>query len=472
MRLRLWLFCLLAAGCGGAGARKTVVPHLDRRPDLATRTKGSDWTRFLGPRGDGTSPEKGLVTPWPVGGLPVVWHMATGGGYATPAINHGRLYFFDRWGNTARLSCLASETGRFLWKFEYPTDYHDDYGYSNGPRCSPLVEEDRVYIHGAEGMLHCLNAIDGALIWSVDTKKEFNIPKSFFGVGSAPVIEGDLLLVQVGGSIEKSVPLKGNGTGIVAFNKKTGAVVYKILDELASYSSPVLATINGRRWCFLLAQSGLHAFEPASSSEEFYFPWRAKEIFSVNAANPVVVGDRVFISETYGPGSALLKVKPGGYDVLWSDADKSQKKMQCHWSTPIYHEGFLYGCSGRKLPNAELRCIELATGKILWSEPQLQRTSLMMVDGHFVCLAEDGLLLLLKVNPQKFEEVSRIDWRGRQQRNVGHGEWTPSIHGPCWAAPIISHGLLYIRTRDHLICLDAIPDEQPTAGVGQNPPGS
>src|SRR5262249_3598030 len=153
-----------------------------------------------------------------------------------------------------------------------------------------------------------------------------------------PIIEGNLLLVVVGGSPAGSdkVPfgdLKGNGSGIVAFDKHTGAVTYKITDELAGYASPVLATIHGRRWCFILGRSGLTGFQPDTGAVDFHFPWRARALESVNAANPVVVDDKVFISETYGPGSALLKVRPGGYDVLWNDADKRfDKAMQCHWS--------------------------------------------------------------------------------------------------------------------------------------------
>ena len=135
--------------------------------------------------------------------------------------------------------------------------------------------------------------------------------------------------------------------------------------------------------------------DPATGKVDFHYPWRARILESVNASLPVVVGDHVFISETYGPGSSLLKVKPGGYEVLWTDADKGrQKSMQCHWSTPIYHEGYLYGSSGRHDNNAELRCVELETGKVMWSRPGLTRTSLLMVDGYFICLAEEGHLAL------------------------------------------------------------------------------
>ena len=418
-------------------------------PLFAQENKGHDWPGFLGPLGTSVSTETGILQPWPKDGLRILWQKQVGTGYGMPSISQGRLFQFDRHGDRARLTCMKSTTGEFLWKFEYPTKYEDYFGYNNGPRCCPVINGDRVYLHGAEGMLHCLQVENGKLLWKIDTHAEFGVLQNFFGVGSAPVVEGDLLIVHIGGSPkgseEVSYPLlKGNQSGIVAFNKHTGAVKYRISDELASYAGPTLATIQGRRWCFVPARGGLIGFEPATGKIDFHFPWRARSIESVNASNPVVVGDQVFISETYGPGSALLKVKPGGYDLVWSDADKGRSKsLQCHWNTPIHHDGYLYASSGRHTNEAELRCIELATGKVQWREPGLGRTSLLMIDGHFVCLSEEGVLLLLKVNPRKYEEVSR--WEPRE------------LEYPCWAAPILSHGLLYLRGKDRLLCCELIP---------------
>ena len=187
--------------------------------------------------------------------------------------------------------------------------------------------------------------------------------------------------------------LKGNGSGVVAFDKLTGKVRVQHQRRAGQLLvSPVLATIGDRRWCFVFARGGLIGFDPATGKVDFHYPWRAKILESVNASNPVVVGDKVFISETYGPGSALLKVKPGGYEEVWTDAEQGRatRAMQCHWMTPIYVDGYLYGCSGRHKNNAELRCIELATGKVMWSEPDLTRCSLLLVDGHFVCSARTG----------------------------------------------------------------------------------
>ena len=456
VRLLLTALCLLC-----------VCPvHAAEVPDLGQRRTGTDWPAFLGPTGDGKSPEVGFFNDRGLLGTRILWQRPIGAGYAMPSVAHGRLFLFARHDNVNRLECLSAETGEPLWKFEYPTRYEDTYGYSGGPRCCPVVDDDRVWILGAEGMLHCLNVADGSIAWKLDTAEQFGVVKNFFGVGSTPIVEGDLLIAAIGGSPPESrdVPpgqfdrVRGNGSGVVAFDKRSGAVRYRFSDELASYSSPVMATIAGRRWGFVFARGGLVAFDPVAGTQDFHFPWRATIRESANAANPVVVGDEVLVSETYGPGAALLKVRPGGSDVVWKDDVKQrQKNLQAHWSTPIHHEGFVYACSGRHVDNAELRCVEWKTGRVAWSERGLSRTSLLFVDGHFFCLAECGDLMVFLANPEKFEQVGEIPLF--DEGPAVDGERPRMLKYPAWAAPILSHGLLYVRGADRLVCIELARDE-------------
>ena len=423
----------------------------------AHQPDGVDWPRFLGPTGDSKSPETGILTDWGQCGPPLVWHRPLGTSYGIGSVSRGRLFQFDRLEDRARLRCLDSRTGELLWKFEYPTEYVDLVGYNNGPRSSPVVDDGLVYLFGAEGMLHCLRAEDGTPVWKVDTAQRFGVVQNFFGVGSTPVVEGNLLIVMVGGSPPDSQDLGrfnldravGNGTGIVAFDKRTGEVKYTLSDELASYSTPKPATIGTRRWCFAFARGGLVGFDPLRGEVDFHYPWRARLRDSVNAATPVVVGDEVFISETYGPGSSLLRVKPGGYEVVWSDPPGRHKAMQTHWNTPIYHEGYLYGSSGRYSGTAELRCIEWKTGEVMWSQPKLRLASLLYVDGHFVCLSENGVLRLVRATPKEYVQVAESVVRETP-------DGPPLVNPPAWAAPILSHGLLYVRGDDRLVCLRLI----------------
>ena len=417
----------------------------------------SDWPRLLGPTGNSKSVETGILTDWGENGPPVVWHRKLGTSYGIGSVNDGRFYQFDRHGDEARLSCLDARTGEFLWKFGYPTDYFDALGYNDGPRCTPVIDDGLVYLFGAEGMLYCVTADDGRLVWKVDTAERFGVVQNFFGVGSTPVIEGGLLIVVVGGSPPESQNagrynldwVVGNGSGIVAFDKLSGAVRYTITDELAGYAMPQTATIDGRRWCFVFARGGLVGFDPLSGKVDFHYAWRSRLRDSVNASTPVVVGNEVFISECYGPGSSLLRVRPGGYEIVWADPPGRNKAMQTHWNTPIHHQGYLYGSSGRHTPNAELRCIEWATGKIMWSEPGLSRASLLYVDGHFVCLGEDGVLRLIEATEKAYVQRARVVVREQPGGS-------PLIGKPAWAAPILSHGLLYIRGADRLVCMQLV----------------
>ena len=451
------------AACGFAQSPATTPPA-----DLGVRKRGVDWEAFLGPTGDGKSPERGLIVPWPVGGPKLVWQIPLGVGYGMPAVSRGRLFLFDRHKSRARLTCFNAATTEELWRFEYETDYQDLYGYNNGPRCAPVVDADRVYIFGAEGMLHCLSVVDGTLRWKVDTARTFGVVQNFFGVGSTPVVEGDLLIVHVGGSPPESSEappgaldfVKPNGTAVVAFDKLSGQVRYALGDDLASYSVPRIVSVGSRRRGFVWARYGLIAFDPQRGKQEFYFPWRAEILESVNASNPVIAGDRVFLSECYGPGSVLLKTRDDGCEVVWSDADlRREKRMRTHWNTAVEVDGFVYGSSGRHTNEAELRCVELATGHVKWSEPNLTRSSLTFVDGHFICLTEYGELLLLKVNPEKFDLVSRFTplrpEGGADPTGLGPARL---LSYPAWAAAIVSHGLMYVRGENRLACYEIIPD--------------
>jgi outer membrane protein assembly factor BamB len=445
LALLLSVVCFFILSC-----RESSSGEKSSKPE----TPGSDWPCFLGPTHDSISTEKGIISPWPKEGLRVVWYQKVGQGYGAPTVCGDHLFIFDRQDKDARLRALDRKTGETAWTFKYPTRYVDEFGYSNGPRCCPIVDDGRVFLHGAEGMLYCVDAANGKELWKVDTFRDFNVKPNFFGVGSAPLVEGDLLIVQIGGA-DKDDDESPNGSAVVAFDKKSGEVKYKLGDEFAGYSSPVAATIGDRHWCFVFARGGLIAFDPKTGKQDFHFPWRAQILASVNASNPVIVEDKVFISECYGPGSALLKVKPGDYDVVWSDKRKRERdqSLKAHWVTPVYDDGYLYGDSGYRTPNATLRCIEFATGKVKWESENFGHSSLLKVDGHLICLTEDGELRLLKLNPEKYDEISRMT---PQKPGKDGGRL---LEHPCWAAPILSHGLLYVRGSDYLVCLELIPDK-------------
>lgn len=415
---------------------------------LASPLLAADWPTFLGPNQDGTSVEKG-IRPWPKDGLRIVWECELGVGFAPPVVAEGKLFHFDRFEDTCRLTCRDAATGKFLWKSEYPTQYEDRYGYDPGPRAGPMVDGDRVYIYGPEGVLACVRTADGKEVWSHNLALKYHVHQNFFGVGSVPVIHGDLLLVAVGGSPKGARPFdlrdaKPNGTAIVGFDKRTGEQRFAAGDELSSYASPIIRSINGQPTGLYFARGGLLGFDPKTGTTRFHHKWRGRMEESVNAANPVVIGDRIVLTECYERGAVLLDLKGGTPKEVWSDDDKDKidKSLMCHWATPIHVGGFVYGSNGRHDNEADLRCVELATGEVKWKKRRTFRTSLLLVDGHFINLSEYGELSLFRVNSEKHDEVSKY--------------LVKELEYPCWAPPVLCNGLLYVRGKGKLLALELI----------------
>lgn len=436
---------------------------------LWTRERGDDWPTFLGAAGNGCSNETGILTDWSEGKLKVLWQTQLGEGYGIGSVASGRYLHFDRHRDAARVRCFVAETGEPLWTFSYPSTYNDLYGYDSGPRTSPVIDGDRVYVFGVEGWLHCLSLKDGTKVWEMDTAEKFGVIQNFFGVASTPIVDGDLLLVMIGGSPAESqtVPpgaldrIQPNGTGMVALDKYTGEVKYKIGNDLASYAGLRPAKLAGRAVCYAWLRGGLIGFETATGNIFLEHPYRHPKLESVNASTPVVRetknGNEVFLSECYGLGSVLLNVTVDPQtqltpedkslplvtksQIAWGDKGRRHKSLEAHWNTPILLDGFLFGCSGRHGTGAEVRCLEWATGDVKWAKAGLERSSLTSIDGHFILLDETGALMLIKQNADRFEVVTVYD---------GDVE----LRFPCWAAPIVSHGLMWVRDRDQVICFE------------------
>ncbi len=440
-----------------------------------------DWPWFLGPRHDGTSAETDVNLKWPEAGPTVLWKQEIGTGYSAPSILGDRVVVHHRLEDKEIVSCRSVKDGSVVWEHDYPSSFRDPYGYNNGPRCSPVLTKTHCFTLGAEGMLCCTDMQTGKVVWRHALQDEFNLPPWFFGVGCSPLLDGDRLIVLVGGQ---------PNSGVVAFNIADGTKIWEAVgkqtwdgaiddqsdepyewtgDEMViSYSSPVIATIHGQRHLLCLVRQGLVSLDPVTGKENFHYWFRSKTHDSVNAARPVVIDDQIFLSAAYQVGSALLKVKADGksFTEVWRDRDN----MLAHWSTPIHVDGFIYGFSGRHENEGELRCVRLSDGKVTWATsgfsgnvrdlgrdqgtgkiinkktnkevpfPYFGRGSLIRVGDRFVVLGERGTLAIVHVDSMEFKEDRRASFD-----EVGY---------PAWAAPVLSNGLLYLRSEDWLLCLD------------------
>src|SRR5579871_796809 len=213
---------------------------------------GADWPQFLGPQRNSTSPEKGLLQEWGDKGPPVVWQKDVGEGFSAPVVAGERLILFHRVGNEEVVECLNAVTGKEIWKHTDPTKYEDPLGKGDGPRSTPLIAKDDVYTLSPGGHLLCLKLADGKKVWERELLRDFEVPQSFFGVGTSPVLAGNNLLVNVG----------AREAGIVALNAQTGGTVWKATEHGASYSSPVAARIGGFDHVVFFTREGIISVAP------------------------------------------------------------------------------------------------------------------------------------------------------------------------------------------------------------------
>ncbi|HZY85719.1 MAG TPA: PQQ-binding-like beta-propeller repeat protein [Gemmataceae bacterium] len=383
---------------------------------------GADWPQFLGPTRNGVSPETGLLKTWPEKGPPVVWQREVGEGFSGPVVAGGRLVLFHRVGDEEVVECLDAATGKAHWKAATATAYVDSYGKGNGPRSTPLIAGGKVYTLGPDGLLQCLNLADGKPVWRRELHKDYEVRKGFFGVATSPLLEGKLLLVNVGGR---------GGAGIVAFDKDSGKEVWKATDHDASYASPVAATIGVRHVLFF-TREGVVSLDPANGAVRFSKRWRARIDASVNAAAPLVVGDLVFVTASYRTGALLLRVKKDGAEEVW----KGDDVLSSHFTTPVYHAGHLYGFDGRQEAGTRLRCVDFKTGKVAWTKEGFPCGPIIVADGNLIILSEDGDLVLVEATSAAYREKARAKVLG----------------SPCRAPLALADGRLYGHDGRKLVC--------------------
>jgi outer membrane protein assembly factor BamB len=415
------LFCLLFLTPLGSGAPLRAADADD----------APSWPQFLGPRRDGISRETGLNLDWKVKSPKVVWQEPLGSAFSSLAVVGDRLYMTAKRGERDFIIGLDARTGKEVWAFDAAPSYLDKQRHGPGPRGTPTFENGRLYCLLPMGELLCLSAADGKLLWKTDmfqvTGAVNHVGEFYYwGISQSPLVEGDLVIVQPGGTKNNSV---------AAFQKDTGKLVWSGGDDPAGYASPIVITVAGHRQLVCLTGQSVLGFDPVSGKLLWRYGFGNK--FNATCASPVWADNLLFVSAAYGTGCVALQIQPQG--DKWTIREQWKKKdLQTLFATSMVLDGHIYGCHG-DLGAIFLRCLELKTGQIKWEERQPARCSLLAVEGHLLCLGERGSLRLIEANPKRY---------------VLKGELPDLLTFRAWAAPALADKKLYLRDQKQVICLD------------------
>lgn len=386
---------------------------------LASLCPAEDWPQWRGPHRNGISDEKDWSAPWPAGGPKVLWKANVGIGFASFTVAGNRVFTTGNTENTDAVFCFDAGTGKELWKHRYPADLGDKY-YEGGTAATPVVDGDRLYHLSRWGDVFCFEAATGKIIWSKNIQQETNIRIPDWGFSGSPLVHARMLVLNI-------------GSAGLALDKASGNILWKSEDDNAGYSTPLpfthgddlLAIIgSGKSWVAVDIKTGTKAWE---------FPWPTR--YGVNAADPVVHGDSVFISSGYNKGCALLKIDSNSPVAVWQN-----KELKNQLASSVLLDGFLYGFDGDNTASrSPLKCLDFATGALKWEEIKLGPGALMAADGKLIILSGKGELIVAKASPKKFEVLCR-------------GQ---VLTGKCWTQPVLANGRIYCRNAaGGVVCLD------------------
>jgi outer membrane protein assembly factor BamB len=377
-----------------------------------------DWPCWRGPARNGISAEAGWLDRWPAEGPRVLWKAAVGTGFSTFAVAGGRAFTLGNDDNTDTVFCLDAETGKVLWSHAYPSDLGDKF-FEGGPTATPTVDGGRVYTIGRWGDAFCFEAATGKVVWSKNLVQEIGLPAPGWGLSGSPVVHGDLLLLNA-------------GDGGLAIEKATGKVTWKSAAKEPGYSTPLVVRFGDAERMLLGSGRSYVAVDPRTGREAWRMKWVTQ--YGCNAADPVVDGDRVFLSTGYGKGAALLKSGAGEPEVVWQG-----KVMRTQMNPCVLLGGFLYGVDGDAGQKAALKCVDFATGAEKWAQEGFGNGAVMAADGKLIALSGKGELMVAPVSPDGFQPAARAQVLG----------------GKCWTVPVLANGRIYCRNAaGDVVCLD------------------
>jgi outer membrane protein assembly factor BamB len=393
---------------------------------LAAPASAGDWPQILGPDRTGVSQQEQLAEQWSPAGPKVIWTKSVGEGTAGVAVRGESVLLYHRLGDEEVIESLNALSGAPQWRRSYETEFRSQVGGDHGPLCVPTISGEAVITFGPQGVLCCWRLTDGNRIWRRNTHQEFDAREGYFGAGSSPLVDDGRVIVNVGGMRESS--------GIVAFDVNTGRELWTATDQRASYSAPTVASISGRQSIVCLARLMCVGLDPQSGDVQFEIPFGLRGA-TVNAATPLVFDNQLFLTASYGIGAASVEISAEAASERW----RKQNLLSSQYTTPVYHDGVLYGIDGRDdLPPAHLRCVDPQRGKLLWSEDNFGYATLVSADDKLIVVKTDGELVLARPSRDRFMPLSTFRL----------------TDGTIRALPALADGRLFVRDESTLYCLD------------------
>jgi outer membrane protein assembly factor BamB len=382
----------------------------------ASFATAADWPNWRGPTHDGISTEAG----WKISAEPkTLWEAEVGLGFASFVVAGDRVLTSGHADGKDTVWCLDTATGKVLWKHEYPADLGDKF-YEGGASNTPTLDGDKAYHLSRWGDLFCFDSATGKVLWSKNVQKETEANLPDWGFAGAPLVRGDLLILNV-------------GKAGLAVEKASGKIVWKSEPESAGYSTPYPITRDGKKLVVIGSSDAYTAVQVADGTPVWSYRWATR--YGVNATDPILSGGSLFISTGYNKGCTLIKLTSSQPEKIWES-----KVLKNQFNSSVLIGDHLYGIDGDQNSRCSLKCVKFADGKVAWEEKSIGFGSLMAADGRLIILTEKGELVIAGINPEKFDEQTRAQ----------------VLSGRCWSAPVLANGRLFVRNAPgKVLCLEA-----------------
>jgi outer membrane protein assembly factor BamB len=405
-----------------------------------------DWPQFEGPMRDGIARGVRLCTDWEERPPKQLWRHPVGAGWSSFAVVGNYAFTQEQRGKDEGTVCYDAQTGKQLWEYLEPHQRYENSLAGVGPRATPTVAGSRLYVTTANGILNCLDARSGRIIWQQATAIEANIHRLSFGMSDSPLVYDKLVVVNPGGPRAKMNGTESSGRALIAYDRMTGKEVWASGDYQAGYASPVLATVAGVRQVVLFDGVGVGGYDAATGKEL----WRSPEWtndFDINAAQPILLkDDAIFLSSGYSTGCILFDVKRSGSSWTVATRWKAVNKFKLKFNTGVCRDGFGYG-----LDEGILACLDLSNGKLRWKSGRYNFGQVLLTENVLLVVSEEGDVVLCDVSPKGNREITRFH----------------AIDGKTWNHPAISGNRLFVRNSEEGACYDLGTVMAPVAEANQ-----